>query len=171
MKLVDYLRREDILMGLTPGSKAEVLQQIVDYIGRIRGMDEFLKKALYQKLLFREQLKSTGIGNKIAVPHAILESISQTFVCLAICQEGTDFDSIDKESVHLILTLVGPLKDRPLHLRLLACIARLMIRPEIPKQILESETPDQIYRILEKSEKSSDCLLKKDGFGKKTFGG
>ena len=148
MRLVDYLSTNRIFLDIQPDTKEGILSQIVEKIiarGEIapERAGDFL-----QKLLEREQLKSTGIGHGVAVPHAILDNLGKSFVALGICREGTDFDAIDQQPVHIILTLVGPLKDRPLHLKLLACIARLMILPEVPQKLLAAKTEAEVYRYI-----------------------
>ena len=156
MRLVDYLSTNRIFIDLKAGPKEEILHQIVRQVVEKGEIPPEKSEIFFQKLMERESLKSTGIGHGVAVPHAIIEDIGKSFVSLSLCQEGTDFDSIDHKMVHIVITLVGPLRDRPIHLKLLACIARLMIIPEIPQQILQAHSPADVYCLLLEKEGCGD---------------
>ncbi|RME81404.1 MAG: PTS sugar transporter subunit IIA [Planctomycetota bacterium] len=153
MKLLDYLTINRIFLDIQPATKEEVLGQIVHKVVNRGELKQEFQELFLEKLLERENLKSTGIGHGIAIPHAIIDPISYSFVTLGICKEGTDFEAIDNQPVHIIVTLVGPLRDRPIHLKLLACIAKLMIYPEVPAKILQAQSESEVYHILEEKEK------------------
>jgi PTS system nitrogen regulatory IIA component len=123
VRLTEYLTPDRIWTDITSGSKQEVIQELSQRISSIEL--EIDEEELCGKLLEREGIRSTGIGNRIAVPHAILSSLDKTELFVGVCQTGTEFDSADHQPVKLFMVLVGPETDRGAHLKLLARIFRL----------------------------------------------
>ena len=66
---------------------------------------------LYQAVLEREKVMTTGIGNGIAIPHCKNNACPQFVIALGITQKGIDFQAVDGKPVNLVFLLLGPLSE------------------------------------------------------------
>lgn len=80
---------------------------------------------VYDALLAREKLGSTGIGNGIAIPHCRLEEVDQAAIVLVSLESPIDYDAVDRRQIDLIFALVVPPHQCDEHLATLAQIAEL----------------------------------------------
>ena len=122
MSLKTMLKPELILAKQDIISKKRVLESIANAISdRLHCTIE----EVYDALLSREKLGSTGIGEGIAVPHCRLESANQAAILVMSLTTAIDFDAIDKQPVDLIFALIVPPNECDQHLATLAQIAGL----------------------------------------------
>ena len=93
---------------------------------------------------------STGMERGIAIPHAAVEGIEEVKACLAITAGGSglNFDSIDASPVHLIVLLLIPRKQKLLHIRTLADIARVLGRDEVREGLRAAQTQEEAWQVL-----------------------
>ncbi len=145
--LCEALRTGGIVYRVSGNDKASVLKSIVE---SMKLPDEVDKAFLYQVLLAREALGSTGIGDGIAIPHVrnpIVMHITKPTVTLCFLEKPIDFDSIDGKPVFVLFTLVSPTVRAHLHL-----LSRLSyaLRDEKLKLLLQNQAPRE--EILESFE-------------------
>lgn len=140
----DFLRRELILDGLSGNRKEEVLEEISASIAKAVGLDKGL---VYETLMERERLGSTGVGEGIAIPHGKISQLRSPVVAVAISREGVDFGAIDNKPVKIFVTLLTPEEPPTTHLGLLARLARILKSQEFQKQILSAEDSEEIYKL------------------------
>lgn len=112
-------------------------------------------EVVFDRLLEREKLQSTGIGDGVAIPHTAIEQVASQRAALVLCPEGVEFDAIDKKAVHIFFGVVGPKSEASAHLKILAKISRLLRSPETRRRLLESTRPEQAYSLIEEHESSS----------------
>ncbi len=101
--------------------------------------------AIYNALLAREQLGSTGIGNGIAIPHCRVAECRQITGALITLDEGIDFDAIDSQSVDLLFVLIVPVEETDEHLRVLGGLAERFHQPEFCKALRKATTNAELY--------------------------
>ncbi len=89
-----------------------------------------VEASLYQKLILREELMTTGIGNGFAIPHAFVSGLEKTIVYFIRLKEPIDFKALDGKPVQFVFVLVGPEKKEGMHLKLLARLSRLIQKDE-----------------------------------------
>ena len=106
MNLASLLKPERINLALKAKKKNDVIEELVGMIKT--GEDADL---LYETLLKREELGSTGIGKGIAIPHCRSLLIDKLEVAVGWSAKGVDFDSIDKKPAHLFFLIVAPPQD------------------------------------------------------------
>lgn len=106
MNLASLLKPERINLALRAKKKNEVLKELVNIIKK--GEDVVL---LYETLMKREELGSTGIGKGIAIPHCRSLLIDKLEMAVGWSVKGVDFDSIDKKPAHLFFLIVAPPQD------------------------------------------------------------
>jgi PTS system fructose-specific IIA component/PTS system nitrogen regulatory IIA component len=107
-------------------TKEQAIRAVVERLVADRQLAASCWEEVVWKLLKRERLGSTGIGQGVAIPHAMFDKIKQLVGALATFPGGVDFDSIDGKPVHTAFLLVSPW-DRPGdHLRALEKAARYL---------------------------------------------
>ncbi len=153
MKVIEILRPESIIAELKSKDKSTVLKELAEAVGRSDqtiNMDE-----LFQTLLEREKLGSTGIGSGVAIPHGKLPNITHIIAGFGRSTPGIDFDSQDGEPAHLFFALVAPENTAGLHLKALAKLSRLLKNPDFRQKLLLAPDAESLYRIIaEEDEKS-----------------
>lgn len=140
----DYLTRELILHDLSARSKVEVLEEISACISRAVGLD---KDLVFETLMDRERLGSTGVGEGIAIPHGKIAELKKPLVCVALSREGVDFGALDNKPVRIFVTLLTPEATPTTHLGLLARLARILKSQEFQSQILAARGSDEVYEL------------------------
>ena len=105
MTLTDLISRDAIIPSLKVSSKKQALQELSEAASRQTGLPA---REIFDALLQRERLGSTGIGNGIAIPHGKLARVTQIFGVFARVDKPIDFEALDGEPVDLILLLVAP---------------------------------------------------------------
>ena len=150
MKLSKYLLSDYILIGLEEQEKEKALLGIAKFLknkGLIKSIDD-----VYSKLIDREEIQSTAIGNGVAIPHCFSEEIGNLVIIIAISRGGIDFNSPDKKPVKIIFLILGNKENPGLHLKALARIARLIKETEIIKKLIDCSNAQEVLRIFEEEE-------------------
>lgn len=126
MDLDDLVAPDGIIPSLRAKTKKHALQELADRAARMTGLDA---REIFEALVQRERLGSTGLGRGIAIPHVKFRSLKSIRCLFARLAEPIDFDSHDGEPVDLVFVLLGPEHASGDHLRALARISRLMRDP------------------------------------------
>ena len=150
MKLLDYLNRECVKVGLEANDKDSALNLMVDLVVERQLVKD--RGRLLEALRQREEVVSTGIGNNIAIPHADLPEIESPSLALGVFPDGVDFDSLDEEPVHLVFLLLGTPRTPGLHMKILARIARLSKDGAFSEGLRRARQPSELIEILEEIE-------------------
>lgn len=100
----------------------------------------------------REQLRSTGVGSGVAVPHGSLDAIEQQVGALLVCPEPIDFDAIDGEPVAILFGLIGPRGAPGEHLKTLAQVSRLLHSEEFREKLVSARDGAEAYAVIASSE-------------------
>ncbi|GAA0833751.1 MULTISPECIES: PTS sugar transporter subunit IIA [Marinomonas] len=127
-------------------SKKRILESVADVAANRLHCD---KEAIYEALLGREKLGSTGIGNGIAIPHCRLESANHTAVVILSLQSAIDFDAVDRKPIDLVFALIVPPQECDAHLSTLAEIAELAQSEKVLNTLREAETNDALFIALD----------------------
>ncbi len=122
MPVKSILKAELVIAKQDIFSKKRVLENIANVVSKRLNCGS---KAIYEAVLDREKLGSTGIGNGIAIPHCRLEVANHTVLAVMSLQEAINYDSIDKKKVDLIFALIVPPNECDNHLSTLSAIAKL----------------------------------------------
>jgi PTS system nitrogen regulatory IIA component len=145
MPLTDLVAHNAILPALKVTGKKQALHELSTRAAELTGQNE---RAVYEILLQRERLGSTGVGNGIAIPHGKLARIDRLFGLFARLERAVDFEALDGQPVDLIFLLLAPESAGADHLKALARVARLLRDPEIASKLRESRDADAIYAVL-----------------------
>ena len=105
-------------------------------------------EALYDELLDRERLMSTGIGIGIAVPHTRCPETETFTVAIGRSAEGVKYDSLDGQPVHLLILIIAPGNDRREYLQLLAKVVMKLKDREFFQKLMDAPTPGDMYDFI-----------------------
>lgn len=145
MKLASILPPGMVTAGLKANSKKQVLQELASLSSRGCGLDE---RDVYEALLQRERLGSTGIGNGLAIPHGRFPRLERMFGVFARLDRPVDFESVDGVPVDLVFVLLAPEGAGADHLQGLARVARLLRTPSVVQALRSSRDAAALYSIL-----------------------
>ena len=130
----------------TPGSKKKVLELISD-LAAVQ-YPTLSSQEIFESLLAREKMGSTGIGNGIAIPHGRLSNISQPVAVLIKCEEPISFDAIDKQPVDILFALLVPADQCEQHLSTLSSMAEKLNNKHIVKQLRKTQDESELYQVI-----------------------
>ena len=151
MDLSDLIGPSAILPALRANSKKQVLQLVAEKAAEVTGLPE---RELFDTVLQRERLGSTGIGNGIAIPHGKLSGISRITGIFARLEQPVDFEALDDQKVDLIFLLVAPESAGADHLKALSRIARLLRDGETVAKIRGTRDASAIHALLSQAPSS-----------------
>jgi PTS system nitrogen regulatory IIA component len=145
MNISDILTQERTFSDLKCVSKKRTLESISHWLGN--QMTEVNGKELFNALITREKLGSTGFGDGIAIPHCRLASCTQVTGALVRLSKAVDFDAIDQQPVDLLFVLLVPLQATDEHLQILATLAGLFGQSEFRDRLRTAADADAMYEI------------------------
>ena len=134
------------LVNAPGGSNKKALEQIANLISR--EVPELVMQDVYEALIAREKLGSTGFGNGIAIPHCRLKGCETPVSALLHLDAPTDFDAIDGAPVDLLFVLLVPEAATDAHLELLRQIASMLDREEVRKKLRSASTNEALYQVV-----------------------
>ncbi len=137
--------------GLKANSKKQVLQELAAMAARGSDLDE---RDIFDALLQRERLGSTGIGNGLAIPHGRFARLGRLFGVFARLDRPVDFEAVDGLPVDLIFVLLAPEGAGADHLQGMARVARLLRTPSVVAALRSSRDADALYSILTQGDTS-----------------
>lgn len=148
MKITEFLSEEMVLIGIKPESKTNLCEIVVDHLISRSVISKGRRQILIDKIMERESLSSTGIGDGVAIPHASGESIDKMIVAIAQIPDGMDFASIDDKPVNLVFMIIGSERVPRVHLRLLATIVRACKNRELVKSLKEADESKKVFDLI-----------------------
>ena len=148
LAVLDTLRPDAVMPQLRAGNKKQVLQEVSRRAAEVTGQTQ---EAIYQVLLEREKLGSTGIGQGIAIPHGKLNGLDRVYAVFAKLERAVDFDAIDEQPVDLVFLLLAPAGAGADHLKSLAKVSRLLRNGAFCEKIRGCSTADAIYALIHAS--------------------
>jgi mannitol/fructose-specific phosphotransferase system IIA component (Ntr-type) len=151
VKIHTLLTEEMIIPELISQERDAVLEEMVNFL---KGKEKIEKdRELYEKLIQREKLGSTAIGDGIAIPHCKLKEVKNPLLMLAISKRGIRFESIDGKPTHIFFLVVSSPDNPSVNLQILAAIAHLVRKAgSLPKKILQAKSPRRIVEIIRDEE-------------------
>jgi len=151
MQLSDILNIEAIELDLKARSKKQALQELAELASNITGIEA---RDIFETLLQRERLGSTGVGNGIAIPHGKLDKLDRLYGVFARLEKPIDFDSIDDQNVDLVFLLLAPESAGSDHLKALARVSRTLRDHETTSKLRHSDSAAALYSILTEQKES-----------------
>jgi PTS system nitrogen regulatory IIA component len=140
-----FLVVDRICNGASVTSKKRLLQ----------GLSELLadgvvtKEAVFEHLIERERLGSTGLGHGIALPHSRMREVAEARCAFIQLRESIDYDAIDDEPVDLALALLVPAEANETHLQLLSALAAMFSNERLRRKLRAATTAQEILDLFE----------------------
>lgn len=154
MDLSDLLGKDAVIADLKAKSKKQAIQELASRAAELTGLSE---REIFDTLLQRERLGSTGVGHGIAIPHGKLIRLDKLVGLFAKLKKPVEFDSLDDEPVDLIFLLLAPESAGADHLKALARIARQLRDTAVTQDIRSSSDAEEIYTLLTQPLASSNA--------------
>jgi len=145
MQLSELLSTDAVVPTLKVSSKKQALQELSVLAAKITGLRG---RDIFETLLQRERLGSTGLGQGIAIPHGKLPDLDRLFGIFARLETPVDFDAMDDQKVDIIFLLLAPESAGADHLKALARVSRLLRDSSVVNKLRGSDDKSALYAIL-----------------------
>ncbi|HSE77280.1 MAG TPA: PTS IIA-like nitrogen regulatory protein PtsN [Alphaproteobacteria bacterium] len=145
MEISELIGPQSVIAHLRVTSKKQSLQELARKAAEVTGASE---RAIFDVLLERERLGTTGVGNGIAIPHGKLPGLARLYGLFARLDKPIDFEAIDGQPVDLIFLLLAPDGAGADHLKALARVSRLLRDRKVCEKLRGSDKPEAIYALL-----------------------
>jgi PTS system nitrogen regulatory IIA component len=149
--LSDLLGSRAVVTGLRANAKKTLLQLLAAKIANANGLDD---RRVFETLLERERLGSTGFGGGVAIPHGKLAGLPRVTGLLAKLETPIEFGALDSQPVDLVFVLLAPEGAGADHLKALARVSRAFRDRALVEKIRGSTSADAIYAMLAPEQRS-----------------
>ena len=152
MLLTNVIAPNSVVPLLRAKNKKQLLQDLSALAARVTGVPE---RDIFDILLQRERLGSTGLGHGVATPHGKLQGLKRIVGIFARLAEPIDFDALDGQKVDIVFLLLAPEGAGADHLKALARISRLLRDATAAEKLRASKDAAALYAVLTEGEPSS----------------
>lgn len=146
MQLSEFINVNRIKKGVDVLSKKRALEELSNLIAQ--DQTQLNANGIFESLISRERLGSTGVGYGVAIPHGRIkncENITGAFIQL---QQGIDFDAMDNQPVDILFALIVPEESTDEHLQVLALLASMFNDGNFRQKLRQSQNEEEIYQLL-----------------------
>lgn len=147
MKLIDIISPKRCFTDVEGASKKRVLELAAELIAQQH--PEFNASELFDNLITREKLGSTGLGHGVAIPHSRMNHCQQVMGTLLRLRDTVDFDALDNEPVDLLFVLLVPMEAHEEHLQILSQVAERFSNEQLRRELRGAATADDMFGILQ----------------------
>lgn len=144
--LGDLLHPDRVRIGLTLRDKEAALRAIAALLTMPEGKAN--EETIYEVLMERERLASTGVGSGVAIPHGRYDGVADLRAAVAVCPTGVDFEAVDHLPVKILVGIIGPRSLPQKHLAALAGVSRLLRDSGTRAALLNAVDKAEAYRVL-----------------------
>ncbi len=136
----------------------ESKQQALERLGELIGISEpkLSPAEVFDRLVAREKLGSTGLGHGVALPHARVEGIECAIGAMVRIDQGIDFEAFDRAPVDLLFALVVPEHFTDEHLQILAALAEMFSDAKLCERLRHAEDDEGLYQTLREWQAATD---------------
>lgn len=145
MEITDLITPESVIPCLRATSKKQALQDLAKKASEITGQHE---RTVFDVLMERERLGTTGVGNGIAIPHGKLPNLEKLYGVFARVEHPVDFQAIDDQPVDLVFLLLAPETAGADHLKALARVSRLLRDKATCEKLRGTDSGDALFALL-----------------------
>lgn len=149
MEISDFISKDHVFAGKRVNSKKQLLTELAETAADAMGLDQ---RDVFDTLLQRERLGSTGVGDGVAIPHGKLHKIDSIFGVVATLETPIDYDAIDDTPVDVVFLLLAPETAGADHLKALARISRLARVSGVLEKLRGSHSREALWAALTSEE-------------------
>jgi len=145
MEIADLISPRGVIANLRVTSKKQALQELAKRAAELTSESE---RAIFEVLIERERLGTTGVGHGIAIPHGKLPGLDRLYALFARLETPIDFDAIDEQPVDLICVLLAPETAGADHLKALARVSRLLRDRATCEKLRGTDSAEALHALL-----------------------
>ena len=150
MMLSDLLNPHAVQPRLEASNKRDAVAELVELLESAHGLRS--QGEILDRVMRREAMMSTGIGNGVAIPHGKARALDRMLAACGVSRQGVEFDSVDGEPAHILILLVSPENVGTPHVKVLANISRLLKEESVRKTLREVDSAAQFLAALKSAE-------------------
>ena len=150
MRLTELLNPQAVNTRLRARTKRDAIAELVELLETAHGIDSHGE--VLDRVLRREAMMSTGIGNGVAIPHGKAKLVDRMVAACGVSPEGIEFESVDGEPARLFILLVAPESGGAMHVKVLANISRLLKEESVRQSLREAAGPEAFVAALRAAE-------------------
>ncbi|MBM9613678.1 PTS sugar transporter subunit IIA [Desulfobulbus rhabdoformis] len=147
------LNSDAIILDMKATTKDGALRELAGLAATQCG--RFTEEVLYQILLEREAVGSTGVGNGVAIPHGKIEGLDQILLCFGRSRAGIDFNAIDKRDAYLFMLMISPAGKGGEYLQTLARVSRILKKSRNRQLLFDYPTREEIVTLFASEDNAS----------------
>lgn len=144
--LAELLHIDRVRVGLESSNKDAALLAVASLLTEPEGTAN--AESVYEVLLERERLASTGVGSGVAIPHGRSDDFTELRAAVAVCRGGVDFEAVDGLPVQIIVGIIGPRSVPQKHLAVLAGVSRILRDGGKRAELISAPDDAHAYRAL-----------------------
>ena len=148
--VADYIKVDTINLNLESKTKNTVIRELYNNLKKTNLIKD--KELGLNDIFAREEMGSTGIGKKIALPHAKTKAVDELIATFGISRNGIDYESLDNENVNIFFMFLCPEEKTQEYLKVLARISRLIRDDKFIDKLLKAESNGEIIEIIRDAE-------------------
>jgi nitrogen PTS system EIIA component len=145
MNISDLLQPAAVIASLKVQGKKQLLQ---DLSARAAQLVRQSERKIFETLMERERLGTTGVGQGIAIPHGRLADLTSIVGVFARLETAIDYDAVDHQPVDLVFMLLAPEGAGADHLKALARVSRLLRNQQATEKLRAAKSAEALYAIL-----------------------
>lgn len=150
MRITDLLKKQGIALNAKVSSKDEAIDKLVDLMDASGNLDD--KKEYKNKVLERESLSTTGIGDGIAIPHAKTKAVKNPGLSSMVVKDGVDYDSLDGAPAKLFFMIAAPESANNLHLEVLARLSTILMDESFRESLINAKSKEEYLKLIDDKE-------------------
>lgn len=145
MNIADLLAPDAVFPALKAQNKKQLLQELAS---RAAALTRIPERKIFETLIERERLGTTGVGQGIAIPHGRLSDVTNIVGLFARLEAPIDYDAVDGQPVDLVFLLLAPEGAGADHLKALARVSRLLRNQAACEKLRAAKGAEALYAIL-----------------------
>lgn len=139
------LKHDAIILEMKATTKEGALRELAGLAATVCG--RFTEEILYNVLLERESVGSTGVGNGVAIPHGKIEGLDEILLCFGRSKAGINFDAVDNRPAYLFVLLLSPASKAGEYLSTLAGVSKILKQSDARQRLLDSTSREEIASL------------------------
>lgn len=148
--IADYIKVDTINLNLESKNKSAIIKELYNNLKKTNLIKD--EELGLNDIFAREEMGSTGIGRKIALPHAKTKAVDELIATFGISRNGIDYESLDNENVNIFFIFLCPEDKTQEYLKVLARISRLIRKDRFIDNLLKAGSNKEIIEIIRDEE-------------------
>ena len=148
--IADYIKVDTLNLNLESKNKNAVIRELYNNLKKTNLIKN--EEQGINDIFAREEMGSTGIGKKIALPHAKTKAVDELMITFGISRNGIAYNSIDDENVNIFFMFLCPENKTQEYLKVLARISRLIREDRFVESLLKATTNEEVLEIIRSEE-------------------